>query len=422
MNSRTDHTTLLSALDPAGLAFVTEAYGVTAAPVKPTFKITSNITAKELMTPSAPPTGTKEVTKTPKPCYLPTQNTLSAAAFLVAMRQVGKRPSVHIQDTTDPITGEVYAAGSIHLNDKGAPILVHDDKMQIVDEQANIAAFCGYDLSVPHGTQLDNAHRLAHSALARTRRQESGVKVIHTAHRSPEAHQAKWSAAGYVAGVPNALRKLVADLEGRERLAVSDVCTFTNLRAAVTGNEREAYDKLLTKEFPSTTALRETRNENGDVVGYEKVEVKNPIAASLDGLTWRGEKLINVLGSLQALAEARLEAIRADKTGVDVDASKAHEFVMRLAEEEMAPIRAGEESEIDCIDRSGKSSKMTRYEARLINADRLVSLSIAAEDGDKLAQQECFEIACEHTRLALTRRGAPTIEEDVVLFGSVPKG
>lgn len=460
MNSRTDHTAILSTLDSNALAFVTSAYGAPSAPpVKPRFTITSNVSAKDLMTPKAPSTGTKEVTRAPKPCYLPTQGNLSAAAFLVAMRQVGKRAATYIEDVTDLVTGEVYKAGDVRCNPDGCVIMVHDPKAQKDDEAANIAAFCGYDLSLPHGFQLDNAMRIARSTLQskhdhRGNGQLSGsvlgvdwdrqsthftygakrhpVTMTHriaaqqitagTGHRSTEAHQSKWASAGYVAGIPNALAKLVSDLEGRERLAVSDVITFTNLRAHVNANEQESYTKILAKEFPSTSALRELTNEHGEVVGYEKVEVKNPIAASLHGLTWRGEKMINALASLQALAEARLEAIRTDKTGVDVDAKGAHEFVMRLAEEEMVPCREGEESEIDTIDRNGKPAKISRYEARLQHADRLVSLSLAASDGDKMAQQECFEIACEHTRLSLARRGAPTIEEEVALFGSVPKG
>jgi len=226
-----------------------------------------------------------------------------------------------------------------------------------------------------------------------------------------------------VAGRPNALAKLVSDLEGRERLAVSDKITFVNLREHVMKNELDAYTKRLAAEFPSTVALRETLNENGDVVGYEKVEIKNPIAASLHGLPWRSEKLINALASLQALAEARLEAIRADKTGVDVDVETAYQTVARIAEEEAtAPIRQGEEIEIESINVKGMPAKMSRYQVRLAEASRLANLSNLAAEGDAISQQECFEIVCSRTRQSLSQRGAPTIEEELTLLNSLPKG
>lgn len=331
-----NHDDLFSSLlsDPATLIRLTAAYSKPAVPTDATtITTTVSLNASALNTPKPIPTGTRAVSKKKLlraaeetkgkgfSLHLPKAGSISPTDFLAALRAAGRRQATTEVTKTkvDVETGEVIQEPGLEYRtrDDGEPVMVLDKVLQITDERSAIAAFCGYDVSIPHGTQLDSAQLLARSAISRIARLSAGSGASTYSHRDPVAHAARWSAEGFVAGLPNAMRTLLADLAGRERLAVSDLATFSNLRSFVQAGDTAAYTKLLAKDFPSTKGVKEVKNEEGAVVDYEHVSVPNPITARLSGI--KGEELWNTLASLEGLALARLEAIREDLRGLNGD-------------------------------------------------------------------------------------------------------
>lgn len=324
--------------DPRALAFATAAYGRPVAPTMPIVMVTANVEASALITPAAPKTGTRVVRQGSKSARssaakpidamtaLPSKGTLSAADFLTSLRFAGKRQATDQIDEVDEETGEVKPVLRPRFSDRGVPIMIHDEVVQRLDERAAVAAFIGWDLSQPHGTQLDAARLMASSTLSRMARLSAGGQMTQYAHRSPEAHAARWSAAGFVKGMPNAVAKLLADLAGRERLATEDMVTFANLRQFTQAGDRSAFERTIAKEFPSTKGIAPIVDAEGKEVGYQPVTVQNPIAEKITQTCADPAKLMILLASLEALAVARLDAIREDIAGLDSEAPTADQI------------------------------------------------------------------------------------------------
>lgn len=319
--------------DPAALALATAAYGRPAA-LQPTIvTVKANVDASALITPRAPKTGTRVAKGSPAPrlgdkpisatCALPSKGTLGAADFLALLRVAGKRQASDETTVVDDVTGEVKSVSVPRVSESGTPIMIHDTIAQRLDERAAVSAFVGWDLSQPHGTQLDSAVRLAQGIMRKMARLAAGEQAEQYTHRDPAAHSAKWSVAGFVKGLPAPVTKMLADLVARERLAVNDEVTFANLRKFVQEGDRCGFDRLVTKEFPTTQGVKPILNEEGKEVGYEHVEVPNPIGAKIAATRTDLPQLMVLLASLEMLAHARLEAIRNDIAGLDSEAPTA---------------------------------------------------------------------------------------------------
>lgn len=423
------------------LAALGSAYGKPAEPISPvTVTRTANVDASALMTPRPRPTGTRVVStgsrsikakSAPIPSAavavdagskgfkLPAAGSIDAPTFLSTLRVAGKRVAVYESDYTDNETGETFAAGSPRLNDKGAPIMVHDAKIQIADERAAIAAFVGWHMGEPHGTQLDSARRTAHAHLSKAARLEAGGKVDGFGYRSPEAHEAKWSAPAWVKGLPAPIAKLVAHLGGRERMAVEDLALFGKLRELatmagqplpempifegelteeqlidaqdehaaecerVTAEKASAlatFEAVIAKEFKSSKGVKpilSTEAETlGETVDYEVIEVGNPIVNALRPFfttqtlqvktfkreirTWHNfEGLTVALASLEALAAARLYEVQSCLDAVDATNPTAEqvERAHRAMEDMLAAGRTVtiEEAVIEVYDTASRS-------------------------------------------------------------------
>lgn len=110
------------------------------------------------------------------------KGTINAKEFLEALKQAGKRD----------VEGKLIQ-------------LVDPDKMP-ADQRLAIDCFCGYDVRQVHGTQLDNARRLALREINPVTPKEYHRGIASTV-------------AGFVAGMPDEFQKQLANLQARERMA-----------------------------------------------------------------------------------------------------------------------------------------------------------------------------------------------------------
>lgn len=95
------------------------------------------------------------------------------------------------------------------------------DPIKVRDDQATaIAAFIGYDRSVPHGIQVANATRQAQYALRPTVGKDRK-------HADP-------TLAGFIAGMPDDVRRMVLDLSARETLAAESMAQHDRSAADAT--------------------------------------------------------------------------------------------------------------------------------------------------------------------------------------------
>lgn len=254
-------------LDPAILALVNEAYAKPIAPKKEKGEAKPRAPKGE-----KPQKSAKEKAEPIKWLIAAPSTMQDSRSFLLAIRESG----VRLVERENPITG---AIGLVPVFD---PILARSD------EKFAVALFQGWT-DEPHGTQLDRAVLHAHhlSAFGAPQVRLSGP-IDHAAH-NPERHAASRSVEGYIAGMPNATQKVLADLAGRERAAVTEVATMTALFEAA-GREPITFEKRLLE-------LAKDELDSGD---------KNMRVSAI--IRQRPE----VLKTLLAIAEQRLDEIRLD--------------------------------------------------------------------------------------------------------------
>lgn len=119
-------------------------------------------------------------------------NVENARAFLIALRNAGKRSNEH---------GVMVGIGN--------PSLIREDEVTAISD------FCGYVVRDSHGSQLDSARRLAQKLLA------APAKDMPKEYRRGVAA----TVAGYVAGMPDNIERNRASLEAELRQAVDEKCT-----------------------------------------------------------------------------------------------------------------------------------------------------------------------------------------------------
>lgn len=262
-----------------------------------------------------------------------------AAHFMSAILSAGRRPRMHEVDGADPVTGECWFAGDPKLGSNGEPIFYYDPALVRPDERAAMqACFDGWSAGEAHGSMLDQARILAQIAVRR-----EGTPVVERAfhyrgidgkpktvintvslppvvalpygYRSAESHGARWSADGYVAGLPRPIQKLLADLAARERLAANEVVTLGKLREFASEGDRDSYEALMGKEYPSEKKMEPIYSTDGITVeSYTTVEVPHPVVQALK--REHGQSLIDRLAKLEAFAGARLGEIQKDLDGL----------------------------------------------------------------------------------------------------------
>lgn len=130
-----------------------------------------------------------------------TAGMIDAPQFIAAMHDAGKVPKVLDNGTTLRVPS-------------GDPIKRRDD------ERSAIAAFIGYDPRLPHGVQVANA----------TRRAQYQIKPSMGSDRKV----CDPTLSGFVAGMPNDVRRMVDDLQGREALAAEAMAGFDHSARNVT--------------------------------------------------------------------------------------------------------------------------------------------------------------------------------------------
>lgn len=165
------------------------------------------------------------------PINMPLVGSLNATQFLLALRDCGKRSI----EAVNEITGEVFQKP---IFDKS---LVRDDSILA------IAGYCGYDLAGDFGTQEVEAR-------AKAQRELRGI----TASTKPYSRSGVASTIkGYVAGIPDDIARRIADLKGRELLAVE----------ALTDHMRNANDeKRLHAERNLSSTLAAVEQERLDQI------------------------------------------------------------------------------------------------------------------------------------------------------------
>lgn len=185
------------------------------------------------------------------------------ALFLRIMREAGLRTV----ERANAETGEIVK------------LQVFDASEHRIDAKFAIALYTGWT-DEPWGTQLDRAVNHARfSILPKT--------ATALPHRSPASHEARWTAAGWTKGAPDAFEKIRMDLEARERLAVDEVATMTALYE-MAGRDRAGFERRLmklAKDDPGLAALVRQKPE--------------------------------LLGTMLAIAEHRLGTVREDLATFD---------------------------------------------------------------------------------------------------------
>lgn len=196
--------------------------------------------------------------------------------FLSALRDAGYREV----EVTNEVTGEVSTKR------------VHDPIVRRFDEKFAVALFNGWS-NEPHGTQLDRATLHARFLCA----DQGAVWADDMGYRSPIRHSAVQSAAGFIAGMPNATQKVLGDLAGRERVCVEEVATMTALYESSEGVDPITYERRLlklAKDEPSLAAMIKQRPalvKPMYVVALQRLETLREDLAALYGGDFSAEAI-----------------------------------------------------------------------------------------------------------------------------------
>lgn len=267
-NNSSFHADLLQ--NPDLLARLADAYGKTEIPLAPIVTSSPNVHGSAALVSPAHRKAALKAKKLPEAPILPElpqKGSIDALQFLALLRIAGMRPSA--------------------ANPK---VMVRDDIAARQDQRSAIAAFIGFDWQEPLGTQLDRATDKATYLIKKAAQKPEEQSEVFE-HRSPMAHVLKWSVAGFVAGLPNAISKLLGDLAARERLAVDEATMFSNMIDAIDQQDSALFFKLVAS-----------------------LEKSNPTLVS----ALRQEKQVRrMLSQLHALSVVRLENIREDIAGLD---------------------------------------------------------------------------------------------------------
>jgi hypothetical protein len=214
--------------DPAVLALLNDAYAT------PVPKSETREEKASKPRPIKAPKGEKSEKIVAVKQVIPVPAVQDHVLFLTYLRSAG------VREVTDEVTGQIKT--------------IHDPSEERKDQAYCVALYMGWT-SEPHGTQLDRAVLHARFSLS----PKSGTYT----HRSPEMHSARWSVAGFVAGLPNATQKILGDLGARERVAVEEVATMSALYDAA-GTDAAGFERRLlrlAKEEPNLAALIRQRPE-----------------------------------------------------------------------------------------------------------------------------------------------------------------
>lgn len=213
----------------------------------------------------------------PLPGDLPVKGTFNPEQFLKGLALCGVTPKV------DPETGEVQ-----HFPN-GKVITFRCPKAQLRDEQALVAGFIGWDaggmklvndqmvatLAPLHAVQVDNARRVA----------TIHAKGFGTECLKPYRRTKAWTGlAGYVKGMPDALRSRIQDFVSRKEMAIDTMIFAEGQRLAhldasedttLTAQER-TYHKREAATFAAKVVLESARIVELDAAlvaeGFQKTE------------------------------------------------------------------------------------------------------------------------------------------------------
>lgn len=199
---------------------------------------------------------------------------------------IGDDLTLHAQtaDVAGYFLTALCRAGLVKVtNDRGVTVEVYDPIKGRADQKFAVALFAGWT-DEPHGTQLDRA--VLHARFLCT--EQGNVWAEDMGYRSPIRRHAAWSVEGYIAGMPNALRKILADVAGRERTATEEYITMTRL-VECQSDPIEFEKRLLTlaEDEPNLAAM-----------------IRNPPAPF--------ETRAHLLDTLETLADARLDELQHD--------------------------------------------------------------------------------------------------------------
>ncbi len=238
--------------------------------------------------------------------YCPIKGTITAGDFLIACRRAG------MVEVTSEETGEVR--------------MVLDPVAKRWHERQAVSGFVGLT-GEPHGTQLDRAQLEADRLLRGGTAIGAGsgdIADIRHFVRNPASFAAAHSVEGFVSGLPNGIKKLLGDLYARERIAVEQVALFESLRQMLLVNDLLGYEERLCAEFPVGHKAEEVFSEEGQVIGYRKVEVRDIVHTAL--LAVNGEDRFNLLDDLLAIADSLLDCIQEDINSLDGNAFSASQI------------------------------------------------------------------------------------------------
>lgn len=152
------------------------------------------------------------------------RGTLDAKAFLLALRDAGKRSF----ETTDPVTGEVRHVVKVDQRE------VRNDTIRAIhsfyyEVRHGVKVHVGYDTTKDFGSQETAARALAQREL----------RGVASGPTREEHRAASRSMAGYVAGMPLPSQKLLANLRAREQAAAEAMID------AKTPEEKLAHGQVL---------------------------------------------------------------------------------------------------------------------------------------------------------------------------------
>lgn len=155
----------------------------------------------------------------PKRDPLPAPGTIGAKEFLERLPHCGKRP-----------------------NNRGVPVF-SGVAAQREDEMRLVAAYIGWDSSQLHGWNLDNARRTARLAMRPV---------------APGSHRRGFGPiAGFVAGLPDAVKTKVKDLLAREELASDSIAeNKRKLESAPNAQTKALFQGLISLEEERIKQIR----------------------------------------------------------------------------------------------------------------------------------------------------------------------